>query len=93
MVQDLLSLDVLHERELGHDAGVGNHDIEVLDAMRFLERRDQVGRILLDRGIVLDHDEAGSRGLGEVGEALGAGALRAAGGGYDGLYARVRRAW
>lgn len=89
VLQNLGRLDVLHQGEHAHEAGVGNHDVEVVNAVLLAELGDQAGCILLDRGVVLGHNESGSVALGEAGEGLGAGVLGVAGGSYDGLFLGV----
>jgi hypothetical protein len=53
------------------DAGVGDDDVEVGDAMLFRELLDGVEGVLLDAGVILDYDQAAARALRQLGEREG----------------------
>ena len=71
MLLELGSLDVLYQRVALHDGGVGDDDVETVDAVLRLELLDDVEGILLDRSVVFDHDQTATLGLWQVGKRLG----------------------
>lgn len=85
MLQDSRSLDVLHQGRVRHDTGVRNYGVKTVDAMLLLQFSDQVECVLVNRRVILGHNEGASLALGEVSQALGARAFEIPDGGYDGL--------
>lgn len=65
------------------DAGVGDHDVQVVDALLGGELFHGLEGVALDRGVGLDHDEPATWAGGEVGQGAGGGVSRIAVRGYD----------
>lgn len=82
---DLGALDVFHQGIGLDDAGVGDDDVEVVDFEFLLELFDDVEGVLLDRCVVLDHDQIATLALGKVSKRLGGRVGRVSVGGDNGL--------
>jgi len=85
MLQDFGSLNLFYQRVGPRDAGVGDDDIEVVDPVLLLELLHDVEGVLLDRSVVLDHDQTATLALGQVGKRLGGRMARVTIGGDDSL--------
>ncbi len=86
MLQDFGSLNLFYQRVGLRDAGVGDDDIEVVDSVLLLELLHDVEGVLLDRSVVLDHDQTATLALGQVGKRLGGRMARVTIGGDDSLF-------
>ena len=58
MRSHFIPLDVFRQRKRLRDSGVGDHDVEVLDAVFLLELVDDGEGVLLNAGVVFDKDQA-----------------------------------